>query len=211
MTAVGGYEGYGRLSAIGAFGGGGGGNDFSWRGGSNGAIVEPRAQVPRRRRRRIWKNFLAIKAMKIKPKITDAATITPTTTLGRPDLELVLSGAFALALLVFTGRVDVLVMVDVVRGGGGVVGTGVERVEDVDLVELELDEDEDDREGVGVCLGVVDVRVFVEEGSSGPRIIEMSPPIGSSCRGSGLSSCRRCCRREVSRSRAARASRRFGT
>lgn len=34
-----------------------------------------------------WKIFLAMRAKKIRPKMTQAATIIPTTTLGRPDLD----------------------------------------------------------------------------------------------------------------------------
>lgn len=78
--------------------------------------------------------------MRINPKITDAATITPTTTLGRPDFELVLAVRLASALPVFTDWVEVLVMVEVDSvNGDGLVTTEAEVVVEVEVGVVEVD------------------------------------------------------------------------
>lgn len=66
--------------------GGGGGRAFSVIGAWNG-VTPVVAQVLRLSRRRDWNILRAINAMKISPKMTEAATIIPITTLGNPPLE----------------------------------------------------------------------------------------------------------------------------
>jgi hypothetical protein len=53
--------------------------------GSNGAMIDVLAHVARRLRLLAWNIFLAMRARKINPKITLAATMRPMTPLGNPE------------------------------------------------------------------------------------------------------------------------------
>jgi hypothetical protein len=102
--------------------GGGGGRAFSWAGASKG-VTPVVAQVLRLLRLRDWNILRTINAMKISPKMTEAATMIPITTLGSPPLLEVL---FALAWLASAFPVSVEeVEVTVVYCGWGLgVNTG---------------------------------------------------------------------------------------
>jgi hypothetical protein len=128
--------------------------------------------------------------MKINPKITDAATITPTTTVGRPVLGAGVSDVLAFEFPVLMDSVEVLVTVEGGRGGGGLVTTEAERV-----VELELELDELDKDvvrvfdGVGVEVGrvevdLVDDLVSVSVSCGPPKRSERNDANGSIWRGS---------------------------
>jgi hypothetical protein len=131
-------------------------------------MIEFRAQVARRLLRRDWKILRAINARKMRPKIIEAATITPMTTLGSPDLEDEL-----LAWLASTLPVLVLVVLTVLNEvrvtlGGGVVTTCalVRGVVDVVLGVVLVRGVVDGADGVitvgrVAVVGVAVVRVFV--------------------------------------------------
>jgi hypothetical protein len=150
--------------------------------------MEFRAHVARRLRRRDWKIFLAIKARKIRPKMIEAATMTPTTTLGRPDFadELLASLAFVLPVLV--AALTVLNDVRVLTFGGGVVTTCALVRGVVDVVLVVVRGVVDGTTGVGAdgvttpgrVVGVAVVRVDVEVVvGSGPKISESRDSKGS--------------------------------
>ena len=125
---------------------GGGGRAFSWTIGASKGVTPVVAQVLRLLRRRDWNILRTINAMKISPKITEAATMIPITTLGRPPFEVPFVFAWlASAFPVSTEEVEVTVVyccwgLGVYTGGGEVttdattvgwevvVGLGVELV-----------------------------------------------------------------------------------
>lgn len=150
-------------------------------------MVEPRAHVFRLFRRRAWNTLRAMRAMKMSPKMTEAATIMPITTLGRPPLDEELFPLSAFAWLE-SKPPDVAVIVVVCRllgvaTGGGVVASWAVEVEDVDLdvgVVLVRVFVNVGVESVASRVVVVDVRLVVVVSSSPPPKRLVNQPNGSS-------------------------------
>jgi len=148
--------------------GGGGGRAFSWTGASNG-VTPVVAQVLRLLRRRDWNILRTINAMKISPKMTEAATIIPITTLGSPPFEVPFVFAWlASAFPVTTEEVEVTVVncdagLGVYSGGDVVTTDAVVGVWEVVVV------------GLGVGLVVVIGIVVIGLGSTGIKVVVASP------------------------------------
>jgi len=110
-------EGYSRPSV-----GGGGGRAFSVTGTLKG-VTPVVAQVLRLFRRRVWNTLRATSEMKMSPKMTEAATIIPTTTPGSPLLVELFT--FAWLGSVFAWSADEVDVTVVNRGLGSGCGVGV--------------------------------------------------------------------------------------